>query len=189
MSCISIDNFKCDNFFKQCGLSTDIFCQRLWPWHMKFWSSQLRNFIDILESWRIALLWLLSIGPSAKYLRGFWELSWALGSARDHSMYVPAQLEMALQCDAISHWLGTYTEWSLLWDPVTGEVGESYLYMFVLMTKSAWLVNNWLWQGTIIFDRGVYHVYGENWEIAWLLVCPVSKSIIGRVPGPQWCLS
>ena len=32
---------------------------------------------------------------------------------RDHSVYVPSQWEMALQCNAISHSLGTYTEWSL----------------------------------------------------------------------------
>ena len=27
-------------------------------------------------------------------------------------MYVPSQWEMALLCDVVSHWLGTYTEWS-----------------------------------------------------------------------------
>ena len=32
---------------------------------------------------------------------------------RDHSVYVPSQREMALQCNAISHWLGGYTEWTL----------------------------------------------------------------------------
>ena len=33
---------------------------------------------------------------------------------RNHSVYAPSQWEMALQCNAISHWLGAYTEWSLL---------------------------------------------------------------------------
>ena len=32
---------------------------------------------------------------------------------RDHSAYVLSQWEVALHCNAISHWLGTYTEWSL----------------------------------------------------------------------------
>ena len=32
---------------------------------------------------------------------------------RDHFVYAPSQWEMALQCNAISHWLGAYTEWSL----------------------------------------------------------------------------
>ena len=29
---------------------------------------------------------------------------------RDHSTYTPNQWEMALHCNAISHWLGAYTE-------------------------------------------------------------------------------
>ena len=33
---------------------------------------------------------------------------------RDNSVYVPSQWEMALHCNAISHWLGAYIEWSLL---------------------------------------------------------------------------
>ena len=34
---------------------------------------------------------------------------------RDHFVYVPSQWEMALHCNAISHWVGAYTEWFLLW--------------------------------------------------------------------------
>ena len=33
---------------------------------------------------------------------------------RDHSVYVPSQWEMVLHCNTISHWLGAYTEWSLM---------------------------------------------------------------------------
>ena len=33
---------------------------------------------------------------------------------KDHSVYVPWQWETALQCNAVSHWLGAYTEWSLI---------------------------------------------------------------------------
>ena len=32
---------------------------------------------------------------------------------RDHSVYEPSQWETALHCNAVSLWLGTYTEWSL----------------------------------------------------------------------------
>ena len=32
---------------------------------------------------------------------------------RDHFVYAPSHWEMALQCNAISDWLGAYTEWSL----------------------------------------------------------------------------
>ena len=34
---------------------------------------------------------------------------------RDHSVYVPSQWEMTLQCNVISHWLGAYTKWSLIY--------------------------------------------------------------------------
>ena len=34
-------------------------------------------------------------------------------SCRDHFVYAPSHWEMALQCNAISHWLGAYTEWSV----------------------------------------------------------------------------
>ena len=40
-------------------------------------------------------------------------MSAALISHRDHSMYAPSQWEMALHCNAISHWLCAYTQWSL----------------------------------------------------------------------------
>ena len=32
---------------------------------------------------------------------------------RDHSVYAPSQWETVLQCNALSHWQGAYTEWSL----------------------------------------------------------------------------
>ena len=35
---------------------------------------------------------------------------------RDHFVYVPSQWEMMLQCNVVSHCLGTYTIWSLLYD-------------------------------------------------------------------------
>ena len=35
-------------------------------------------------------------------------------TCRDHSVYAPSQWETVLQCNAVSHWLGSYTEWSLL---------------------------------------------------------------------------
>ena len=40
------------------------------------------------------------------------ELFLAWGS--DHSVYVPIQWETTLQCNVVSHWLGTYTKWSLM---------------------------------------------------------------------------
>ena len=34
-------------------------------------------------------------------------------SYRDQSVNAPCQWEMTLQCNAVSHWLGVYTEWSM----------------------------------------------------------------------------
>ena len=44
---------------------------------------------------------------------------WQICHGRDPSVYAPSQWEMALHCNAISHWLGTYTEWSLHGDPLS----------------------------------------------------------------------
>ena len=34
-------------------------------------------------------------------------------TCRDHFVYVPSQWETTLHCNVVSHWLGTYTKWSL----------------------------------------------------------------------------
>ena len=34
-------------------------------------------------------------------------------SSSDHFVYAPSQWEMALHCNAISHWLGAFSKWSL----------------------------------------------------------------------------
>ena len=36
------------------------------------------------------------------------------GAYREHSVFAHSQWKMALHCNAISHWLGTNTEWSLV---------------------------------------------------------------------------
>ena len=38
---------------------------------------------------------------------------WADSIPRNHSVYAPSQWAMVLQCNTISHWWGSYTEWSL----------------------------------------------------------------------------
>ena len=32
---------------------------------------------------------------------------------RDHFVYAPSQWETTLQCNVVSHWMGTYSKWSL----------------------------------------------------------------------------
>ena len=36
-----------------------------------------------------------------------------IGKYSDHFVYAPSQWEMMLHCNAVCHWLGAYTEWSL----------------------------------------------------------------------------
>ena len=53
------------------------------------------------------------------YLCQYWPRSMSLyGVTRpqwvmDHFVYAPSQWEMTLHCNVASHWLGTYTKWSL----------------------------------------------------------------------------
>ena len=42
-----------------------------------------------------------------------WILLRKVCHCRDQIVYVPSQWEMTLHCNVISHWLGTYTKWSL----------------------------------------------------------------------------
>ena len=52
---------------------------------------------------------------SEAYTLGF-VTTWSIITwyCRDLSVYVSSQWEMALQCNAISHWLDAYTRWSLI---------------------------------------------------------------------------
>ena len=55
-------------------------------------------------------LWCWNIQGKPCQYRG----SWCLGSFREHFVYAPSQWETVLQCNAVSHWLGAYAEWSLI---------------------------------------------------------------------------
>ena len=70
------------------------------------------------------------------------------------SVYEPSQWEMALQCNAISHWLGAYTEWSLycyciwVWNtsPVaSGQVETVSRYKLLYPTDYIGILEIWLW--------------------------------------------
>ena len=50
-------------------------------------------------------------------IQAYWQIkmlvNWVMiGSSRDHSVYGPSP---NCKCYTVSHWLGSYTEWSLLW--------------------------------------------------------------------------
>ena len=55
--------------------------------------------------------------------------AWALETARpeqqDHSVHAPNQWD----CNVISHWLGTYTEWSLNRHPIWCELGLNMILL------------------------------------------------------------
>ena len=65
---------------------------------------------------------------------------WCLMWFRDHPVYLPSQWEMALQCNAISHWLRTYTEWSLVIHDVFPRTTSltNFLLRWPIRTRSKW---------------------------------------------------
>ena len=79
------------------------------PWHT-----------NINKLW-ILIIWSIQSCTSDEYFMGLIIDVWGINFVqslvsvylRHHFVYVPSQWEMALQCNAISHWLGKYTEWSL----------------------------------------------------------------------------
>ena len=69
-----------------------------------------------------------------------------MSNLRDHYVYVPSQWEMALQCNPISHWLGTYIEWSLKPFFFIIHCGSAHfpfvgIYHFNVICQSYWLTN------------------------------------------------
>ena len=56
-----------------------------------------------------------NIWPQAKVALYEWFIpnTAVIWRGRDHFAYAPSQLEMTLQCNIVSHWLGAYTKWSL----------------------------------------------------------------------------
>ena len=65
-------------------------------------------------------------------------------SFRNMSRYVPSQWEMSLHCNDISHWQGTYLNWSL-WLACEDEVRGVFLWVqcltYVLGNKTLPLIN------------------------------------------------
>ena len=68
---------------------------------LKYYSSFLNTYKNIS-----IVLWIMNIFTICCLL-------WVLCTTRDQSRYVPSQWETLLQCNDISHWLGTHLDWSL----------------------------------------------------------------------------
>ena len=73
---------------------------------------------------------------------------------RDHSVYAHSQWERALDCNAASHWLGVYTEWSLWPDQQTWRRG---VVQFHHNTKVLGRLILWCWGRGILEEPGRYH--------------------------------
>ena len=116
-----VDIYKCSFFLNEMSI---------------FWFSwQYANIDsdDILAPHRQAII-RTNDGLLYKHMRDIC-VTWP--QCRDHSAYMPSQWETALQCNAISHWLGAYTERSLQW------VNHSLGFFHNMMTKTALRVTTW----------------------------------------------
>ena len=59
-------------------------------------------------------IWWLHHALSEPEMASYWSVcTKALTTSIDHSVYAPSQWETALHCNAVSHWLGVCTKWSL----------------------------------------------------------------------------
>ena len=82
---------------------------------------------------------------------------------RDPPVYVPSQWEMALQCNAISHWLGAYTEWSLHMFKLWHQTGHYSIIQGTSIVLSApqrlprFIGRTWLWQAVLLSNSALYY--------------------------------
>ena len=53
-------------------------------------------------------------------------------SCRDHFVYGTSQWEMTLYCNAVSHWLGAYTKWSLQLCESSHSLGHMLVFVYSL---------------------------------------------------------
>ena len=69
---------------------------------------------------------------------------------RDRSRYVPSQWETSLQCNNVSHWLGTYLDWSLgigqnslvavsIYRPISPCIGIPFIKLWNHFNIDAWV--------------------------------------------------
>ena len=81
------------------------------------WSHWQPSQWKVVITWHLSMTWVitrlsqwyLQQSLCSQFSGAREETSWT----RDHSVYASSQWETALQCNAVSHWLGSYTEWSL----------------------------------------------------------------------------
>ena len=105
---------------------------------------------------------------------------------RDRSVYASSQWEMVLQCNAISHWLGAYTEWYLT------DCLDSWDTLFHSLLSISLNYRNPLWTTSHLMLPCSFksHISLPNWLAnLQLIIFMGSNDILFRVIHTQWYLT
>ena len=82
-------------------------------------------------------------------------------------MYASSQSETTLQCSNISHWLGTYTDWSLQWT-ILFILINSLIYWFPYYMSAICIFVIW-WPGTFYQQNNFHGIY--EWKKSLNPIC------------------
>ena len=103
-----------------------------------------------------------------------------LSMCRDHFVYAPRQWETKLQCNIISHWLGTYTKWSLHmeihWNrnAVISTTFTSLAVLDKMTTSCAANEKNFIKMMTLPFQYKMITSNYKNWKFVFPFLCTLS---------------
>ena len=104
---------------------------------------------------------LLSAYYEQKYIITFYKTFFKNYWCRDQSRYAPSQWEMSLQCNDISHWLGEYLDWSLLFTLLgcryTAAIMSVCAHQLVPDTHQNWGFSRITHRSMVIIICGPYH--------------------------------
>ena len=125
------------------------------------------------------------------------------GNHRDHFVYAPSQCETALYCNTVSHWLGTYTEWSLNQAASSSQIWRSIFPYSILCKKKKKLfisIYESMDQGAVIPTKfeGLNKLWPEQngWQFAGNILKRISVKVkcfyllkfhcLGCCQGSKW---
>ena len=89
-------------------------------------------------------------------LTSIWQQRCGSTVGRIHSVHAPSQWETTLHCNVVSHWLGSYTKWSL-----SGLAND-------LKSLSELLLTNHLWS-LVAFSWGKFHRKSSRYKLSLIL--------------------
>ena len=64
---------------------------------------------------------------------------------RDNFVYAPGQWETTLHCNAVSHWLGSYTKWSMNDENKLSAIFNDYTVYFIKKVLAIWFCISPTW--------------------------------------------